>query len=88
MHGRQLKQLENRPLLGIHEGENVETNTDLQPKKSLSRKRQLMKKEEIISKICASSWNPFERVDGKILERLHKKLLKHQTPTQLEQAPF
>jgi len=87
-HGHLLKQQENRPHLGIHEGENVETNTDLQPKKSLSRKRQLMKNEETISKVCASSWNPFERVDGKILERLHKKLLKHQTSPQLEQAPF
>jgi len=47
-----------------------------------------MKNEEIISKICANDWNPFERVDGKILERLHKKLLKHQTSPQLEQAPF
>jgi len=74
--------------LGIHEGENVETNTDLQPKKSLSRKRQSMKSEEHILKICKNDWNPFERVDGKILERLHKKLLKHQTPPQLEQAPF
>lgn len=59
--------------MGIHEGENVETNTDLQPKKSLSRKRQLMKREEIISQIISNDWNPFERADPKVLEKVKQK---------------
>jgi hypothetical protein len=47
----------------------VQTNTDLQPKKSLSRKR-------ILQKIRENDWNPFERVDGKLLEKLDKELKK------------
>jgi len=52
-------------------------NTDLQPRKSLSRKRQLMKNEEIISKICANDWNPFERVDPKLLEKVNRRFIKN-----------
>jgi hypothetical protein len=48
-------------------------NTDLQPKKSLSRKRQLMKREEIISQIISNDWNPFERADPKVLEKVKQK---------------
>ena len=59
--------------MGIHEGENVQMNTDLQPKKSLSRKRQLMKREEIISQIISNDWNPFERADPKVLEKVKQK---------------
>jgi hypothetical protein len=62
--------------LGTHEGENVETNTDLQPKKSLSRKRQLMKNEETITSICRNDWNPFERADPKLLEKVKQKFTK------------
>ena len=51
------------------EGESVQTNTDSQPKKSLSRKR-------ILQKIRENDWNPFERVDGKLLEQLDKELKK------------
>ena len=51
----------------------METNTDLQPKKSLSRKRQLMKREEIISQIISNDWNPFERADPKVLEKVKQK---------------
>ena len=47
----------------------MQTNTDLQPKKSLSRKR-------ILQKIRENDWNPFERVDGKLLEQLDKELKK------------
>ena len=53
----------------IQEGGNVQTNTDSQPKKSLSRKR-------ILQKIRENDWNPFERVDGKLLEQLDKELKK------------
>jgi len=55
----------------------VQMNTDLQPRKSLSRKRQLMKNEEIISKICANDWNPFERVDPKLLEKVNRRFIKN-----------
>jgi hypothetical protein len=62
--------------LGIHEGENVETNTDLQPKKSLSRKRRLTKNEETISLIISNDWNPFERADPRVLEKVKQKFTK------------
>jgi len=55
-------------------------NTDLQPKKSLSRKRQLMKNEETISLITKNDWNPFERVDPKVLEKVRQKVMKESKP--------
>jgi len=51
-------------------------NTDLQPKKSLSRKRQLMKNEETISLITKNDWNPFERADPKLLEKVTQEFIK------------
>ena len=51
-------------------------NTDLQPKKSLSRKRQLMKNEETILKVTSNDWNPFERVDPKLLEKINRRFIK------------
>lgn len=47
----------------------MQTNTDSQPKKSLSRKR-------ILQKIRENDWNPFERVDGKLLEEVAKECKK------------
>jgi len=55
-------------------------NTDSQPKKSLSRKRQLMQREEIISKIISNDWNPFERADPKVLEKVRQKVMKESKP--------
>jgi hypothetical protein len=52
-------------------------NTDSQPKKSLSRKRQLMKNEETISLITKNDWNPFERVDPKLLEKINQRFIKN-----------
>ena len=54
-------------------------NTDLQPKKSLSRKRQLMKNEETISLITKNDWNPFERADPRVLEKVMRASTKKQT---------
>jgi hypothetical protein len=51
-------------------------NTDLQPKKSLSRKRQLMKNEETISLLTKNDWNPFERADPKLLEKVMRESTK------------
>jgi len=52
-------------------------NIDLQPKKSLSRKRQLMQNEEIISRVTSNDWNPFERVDPKLLEKVKRRFIKN-----------
>jgi hypothetical protein len=62
-------------------------NTDLQPKKSLSRKRQLMKNEETISLITKNDWNPFERADPRVLEKVMRASTKKQTE-QYEEAPL
>ena len=51
-------------------------NTDSQPKKSLSRKRQLMKNEETISLLIKNDWNPFERADPKLLEKVMRESTK------------
>jgi len=62
-------------------------NTDLQPKKSLSRKRQLMKNEETILLITKNDWNPFERADPRVLEKVMRASTKKQTE-QYEEAPL
>jgi hypothetical protein len=51
-------------------------NTDSPPKKSLFRKRQLMKNEETILLITKNAWNPFERVDPKLLEKVTQESTK------------
>lgn len=48
-------------------------NTDSQPKKSLSHKKRLTKTDEIASKLISNDWNPFERANPKILEKIHKQ---------------
>lgn len=53
-------------------------NTDLQPKKSLSRKKQSTKNEELILRITKNDWNPFERVDPKLLEKVTQEFTKKQ----------
>ena len=52
-------------------------NTDSQPKKSLSRKRQLMQREETITRVTKNDWNPFERVDPKLLEKINRRFIKN-----------
>jgi hypothetical protein len=64
--------------LGILEGESVQTNTDSQPKKLLSRKK-------LLQKIRENDWNPFERVDGKLLEKLAREL-GNQKSSEYEEA--
>jgi hypothetical protein len=51
-------------------------NTDSQPKKSLSRKRQSMKSEDNMSKIISNDWSPFERADPKLLEKVTRESTK------------
>jgi len=69
--------------LDISEGENVETNTDSQPKRLSSPKKRLNKNDEITSKLISNDWNPFERCDGRILVALHKRKLQN-----LEESPL
>jgi hypothetical protein len=62
-------------------------NTDLQPKNLLSRKRQLILKDELISRISRNDWNPFKRVDPRVLEKVMRASTKKQTE-QYEEAPL
>jgi len=62
-------------------------NTDLQPKKSLSRKKQSTKNEELILRITKNDWNPFERVDPKLLEKVTQEFTK-QRRHEFEDAPI
>ena len=62
----------------------MQTNTDLQPKKLLSPIK-LSKSDRLktLKLITANAWWPFDRVDGKILESLHKQHVQCGDP-----APF
>ena len=62
-------------------------NTGLQPKKSLSRKRQSTKNEELILRITKNDWNPFERVDPRVLEKVTQEFTK-QRRHEFEDAPI
>jgi hypothetical protein len=49
-------------------------NTVSQPKKSSSHKSRSKRKQQNVSELIEQNmWNPFERVDPKVLEQLHKK---------------
>jgi hypothetical protein len=49
-------------------------DTSSQPKKQQSRPSRSKKRDEIVSTaIERNAWNPFERVDPRILEMLHRK---------------
>lgn len=44
------------------------------PKKSSSHKSRSKRKDQNVSSLIEKNmWNPFERVDPKVLEQLHKK---------------
>ena len=59
-------------------------DTTLQRKKPSSRKKSCNKNIETVLKITSNAWWPFDRADGKLLEKLHKEHNKVQeTP-----APF
>lgn len=66
-------------------------DTSSQPKKQQSRPRRSKKRDEIVlSAIERNTWNPFERVDPRILEMLqrkHEKARRHYLLTQKEDAP-
>ena len=51
-------------------------DTDSQPKKSSSQKNRLNKNAETILRLTSNAWWPFDRVDGKLLEKLHREKIK------------
>lgn len=51
----------------------MQTDTDSQPKKSSSPKRRLSKNAETVLKLTENKWWPFDRVDGKLLEKLNRE---------------
>jgi hypothetical protein len=67
-------------------------NTVSQPKKSSSHKSRSKQKTQTVSSLIERNmWNPFDRVDPKVLEQLHKK---HETTARrfmlddIEDAPI
>jgi len=54
----------------------------METKKKSAPPKKILSQEELLK------WWPFERVDGKILERRHKQLLKQEPKPQFESAPF
>lgn len=71
-------------------GESVEMSTNLRPKKSLSQKNNL--KQRTLSEyesLEQNKWNPFERVNPAVLEKLHRKLTKSkQLLDEYEESPI
>jgi hypothetical protein len=67
------------------EGEEyVSINTISQQGKRSSQKKSSTKSDSITNKILNNAWWPFDRVDGKLLEKIHRKHFN----TTAEQAPF
>ena len=54
----------------------MQTNIDLQPKKSSFPKKRYSKNAELISRITRNDWNPFERVDPRVLEKVMRESTK------------
>ena len=57
----------------------MQTTTTSQPKKRSSPKKSLTKNAEITKKLLNNEWWPFDRVNGNLLERLHKGTLQQHT---------
>lgn len=62
-------------------------NTDLQPKKSSSPKKRYSKNAELICLIISNDWNPFERADPRVLEKVMRESTK-QRRQEFEDAPI
>lgn len=54
----------------------MQTNIDLQPKKLSSRKKQSTKNADNIKRILLNDWNPFERADPSVLEKVKREFTK------------
>ena len=61
----------------------MQTDTGSQPKKSSSPTKTSKKKLDVAYKLATNTWWPFDRVDGRLLEKLHK-----QSIINLEEAPL
>ena len=61
----------------LEEGENVQTDINFQPKKSSSPKKRWNSNAATILKLTTNQWWPFDRVDGKLLESLHRKRINN-----------
>jgi len=59
-------------------------DTNSQPRKSSSQRKSSKQNAEIVLKLTAKTWWPFDRVDGKLLEKIHRNNIK----TQAEEALF
>ena len=58
-------------------------------KKSVSRtQRSEIEQHKVLSQEELLSWWPFDRVDGKSLERLHKKVNRKQELDEYEESPI
>ena len=66
------------------EGESVQTNTNSQSKKLSSQQRRWNKNAEIVLSVTKNQWWPFDRVDGKLLDKINKDMQRAQE----EPAPF
>ena len=63
-------------------------NTHSQPKKLSSRPKSLSKSEQnVLQRLERNDWNPFERVDPRVLEILHRR--NKRTPLDdVEESPI
>ena len=54
----------------------MQTDTNLQPKKGSSPRSNSRKNAEIVLSVTRNQWWPFNRVDGKLLNKINKEQLK------------
>ena len=59
-------------------------DTNSQPKKKSSPKNNSRKNAEIVLSVTKNQWWPFDRVDGKLLNKINKDMQRAQE----EPAPF
>ena len=71
-------------------GESVEMSTNSRPKKSLyQRSKSKQKPLSEYEALEQNKWNPFERVNPAVLEKLHRKLTKSkQLLDEYEESPI
>lgn len=70
--------------MDTEEGESVQTYTNSRQKKSSSPRSNSRRNAEIVSSVIQNKWWPFDRVDGKLLEKLNKQSRK----LEMEDAPI
>ena len=63
------------------------TSTDGNEEPERTKPSGALSSRQITALIQEKKWWPFDRVDGKILVRMHKKMIDQQ-PEEMEQAPL